>query len=348
MSITERVYARVGLLGNPSDGYFGCCISFSLMNFWAEVELTPQARGIQFIPSPVHDLLSFPSLNEFNAKISGCGYYGGVRLLQAMVKVFHQYCREMNISVSTEKTGFQLSYSTNIPRQTGLSGSSAICCAALNALMKHFGVEHQIPLEMRPNLVLGAEKELGITAGLQDRVIQVYGGLMYMDFDESHMRMKGHGMYERMDPNLLSLQGNPALLYIMFADCPSESGAVHADVRQRWLRGDEEIREGMLQLASIAKEGRVALEQRNIALLAELMSRNFDLRRSMFGDEVLGEQNLDMIMLARSHGCAAKFTGSGGAVVVLCTEGEAQAAALRLEAANRGYCLQNAHFSRNS
>ena len=39
--------------------------------------------------------------------------------------------------------------------------------------MKHFGVEERIPLVERPALVLSAEQELGITAGLQDRVIQV-------------------------------------------------------------------------------------------------------------------------------------------------------------------------------
>lgn len=32
-----------------------------------------------------------------------------------------------------------------------------------------------IPLAVRPGLVLAAEQELGITAGLQDRVIQVRG-----------------------------------------------------------------------------------------------------------------------------------------------------------------------------
>jgi glucuronokinase len=44
---------------------------------------------------------------------------------------------------------------------------------ALKALMKLYGLDHQIPLEIRPNLVLAAETELGITAGLQDRVVQV-------------------------------------------------------------------------------------------------------------------------------------------------------------------------------
>lgn len=35
-------------------------------------------------------------------------------------------------------------------------------------------------IEDRPRVILSAEEELGITAGLQDRVAQVYGGLVYM------------------------------------------------------------------------------------------------------------------------------------------------------------------------
>ena len=37
--IRKRAYARAGLLGNPSDGYNGKTISFSVGNFWAEVVL---------------------------------------------------------------------------------------------------------------------------------------------------------------------------------------------------------------------------------------------------------------------------------------------------------------------
>lgn len=64
--------------------------------------------------------------------------------------------------------------------QTGLSGSSAIVCAALSCLLDFYDLRHLIKVEVRPNLVLNAEKELGIVAGLQDRVAQVYGGLVYM------------------------------------------------------------------------------------------------------------------------------------------------------------------------
>ncbi len=51
--------------------------------------------------------------------------------------------------------------------------------AALNCLLLHYGVPDEVlPVAERPSLVLSAESELGITAGLQDRVIQVCAPLL--------------------------------------------------------------------------------------------------------------------------------------------------------------------------
>lgn len=77
-------------------------------------------------------------------------------------------------------SGFRLSYETTIPRQAGLSGSSAIVSAALACLEAHYGAPFALPKALRPHLVLQAEAALGITAGLQDRVVQTYEGLVYM------------------------------------------------------------------------------------------------------------------------------------------------------------------------
>ena len=56
-------------------------------------------------------------------------------------------------------------------------------------------------MEERPTLVLRAEEELGITAGLQDRVIQVYGGVVYMDFAKEFMQQHDYGRYRGCTPN---------------------------------------------------------------------------------------------------------------------------------------------------
>lgn len=43
------------------------------------------------------------------------GYYGGVRLLMAICKIFNNYCRDNKIDLHDRN--FTLSYDTNIPRQ---------------------------------------------------------------------------------------------------------------------------------------------------------------------------------------------------------------------------------------
>lgn len=93
-----------------------------------------------------------------------------------MTLVFFEHCRQHGISLPPGASNFSLSYTTTIPRQRGLSGSSAIATAVLNCLLRHYGLEAAIPPADRPQLVLAAEAELGIAAGLQDRVIQVGGG----------------------------------------------------------------------------------------------------------------------------------------------------------------------------
>ena len=58
--------------------------------------------------------------------------------------------------------------------------------------------------------------------------------------------------------------------------------------------------------------------------LASVMNENFDTRHDIYGDAALGEANLQMINIARKHGSAVKFPGSGGAVIGLCLDKEKQ------------------------
>ncbi|QDZ22910.1 glucuronokinase [Chloropicon primus] len=329
--IKEHAHARVGLLGNPSDIYHGKVIALSVSNFRASVTLKANESGGDEAIAVV------PGERDAN------GGKGRVRLLESLLKLFYQHpgledVREEN------KLGFSLSYESSIPFQAGLSGSSAIICAALRCLVRYYNVGDRIDKAVLPNLVLAAENALGIVAGYMDRVIQVYGGAVFMDFAKEVFEAKGHGAYEELDPKVL-----PEHLYLMFprpkAEAGSdegggESGKIHSNVRQRWLDGDEEAREAMRTFARLAEEGREVLlrgEGEPGKPFAEIMRANFKLRRSLFGDQVLGKANLDMVNLAESQGAAAKFTGSGGAIVVYCFEGEDQAAALGKRCDESGY-----------
>merc|ERR1712084_17776 len=107
--------------------------------------------------------------------------------------------------------------------------------------------EH-IPLEKQPSFVLSVESELGIQAGLQDRVVQVYRGLVFMDFDADYMSQHGHGDYARLPEDVFDWLCTLPFFIAYEAD-PSDSGKIHSNVRSRWDLGDAEVVEGMKHFA---------------------------------------------------------------------------------------------------
>ncbi|MBI5086642.1 MAG: GHMP kinase, partial [Acidobacteria bacterium] len=161
MVIRTQAYARAGLIGNPSDGYFGKTIALIVRNFRAEVTIYESPR-IE-IRGGHRDRLHFAGLEEFLADVQMNGYYGGVRLIKAAIKRFSDWCRDHAIVLDRS---FTIEYDTDVPVRVGLAGSSAIVTATMRALMAFFRVE--IPAPVLPGLILSVElDELGIGAGLQ-------------------------------------------------------------------------------------------------------------------------------------------------------------------------------------
>ena len=148
--------------------------------------------------------------------------------------------------------------------QVGLSGSSAIIIAAFRALMKFHSLtlaDLRISIDGKwatpvascsyanrillvppyffvftaidfPGIILDIERiELKINAGLQDRVIQTYGGLVHMDFSPLAMGHK-RGLYTPLDSALL-----PPLYLAYDAHTGSDSGTAHSTVKDRWIAG---------------------------------------------------------------------------------------------------------------
>lgn len=302
VTIETYAFARAGFLGNPSDGYHGKTISFLVRNFRARVLLYPSAR-LEIRPSKA-DMPIFESLDDLYRTTRWRGYYGGIRIIQALLLRFIDYCNANDITL--EDRNFTIEYESTVPLRLGMGGSSSIITAALRALMEYFSVD--IPLPIQANLVLETEtRELGVPAGLQDRVIQVYEGLVYMDFSREHMDRNGYGVYQRLDPALLPN------IYVAFRTSLSEGTEVfHNNVRERWRAGDPEVVNAMRHWADIAEQGRTALLARDYATLNRLIDENFDLRARLYP---ISEGNLEMIRAARRVGASANFAGSGGAIV---------------------------------
>jgi len=312
--IRARSFARAGFLGNPSDGYFGKTISFTFTSFFVDLRLTESSR-LRFVPGEVDDA-TFESPKQLVRDLRLYGYYGGIRMLKAVSKLFFEYCEEHALAIPAEN--FTAEYKINIPRLVGLSGSSAICSAMLKALMEFYGVK--IPLEDQPTLVMSAEREeLGIACGLQDRVAQIYNGVTYMDFARDLVESTGHGAYERIDPSLM-----PNLYIAYDPRRAEESGKAHKKVKKLFQQHDSDVVAAMSEFADIARQGRDALVAGDLAKIPALVNANFDLRDKIFN---VAEDNRRMVMTARSSGASAKFAGSGGAIVGT-YEDDAQYAAL--------------------
>jgi glucuronokinase len=302
MIIHTIAYPRAALIGNPSDGYFGRTITFTFRNYSAHIELW-ESPELELLPSR-RDHSVFESVAGLHQDVKMHGYYGGFRLLKASVKALYDYCGSRGIKL--DNRNFTLRYRSDIPNRVGLAGSSAIIMACMRALMAFYTVT--ISRHSLANLVLSIENnELGIPAGLQDRVAQAYQGLVYMDFDRQLMQTRGYGNYEFLDVGLLPP------VYVAYREDLSEGTEVyHSDLRVRWNRGDKDVVEAMKYWADLTSQFRQALISGDRPKMNRLVNANFDKRGSLYD---VGDGNRDMIATARRHGASANFAGSGGAIV---------------------------------
>lgn len=300
--IETSAYARAGLLGNPTDGYFGKTISIIVRNFGARISLYPSPE-LQIEPQE-QDINIYRNIYHLVDSVKLTGYYGGSRLIKAAIKKFCEYAEGQQIRLANKN--FTVRYHSSIPRQVGLAGSSAIITATMRALMRYYQVE--IPLDILPSIVLSAEMdELGINAGLQDRVAQAYEGCVYMDFNRELMQREGKGRYERLNPSKL-----PNLYLAYKTDLGKVSGAVFNDVRARFDKGDEEVIKTIEEMANLAERGKKAIDKQDEKSLHQLMNKNFDLRCKIMN---VSDSNMELVNTARRCGASAKFTGSGGSII---------------------------------
>lgn len=273
---TARAHARAALVGNPSDGYGGRTIAFTFRELAADVTVRES-----------------PKLKIEAAR-------GEAALLRAAYGRFAIHCVETRVNLNP----CSLSVRSSIPAEVGLAGSSAIVIAALRALSEFHQLE--IPDVDLPTVALAAEEDLDIPAGLQDRVAQVYGGLVYMNFDPELLASEGRGAYERVDPSVIE--------HAYVAWCPRmsvNSSGFHRELRRRFRMGDSLTLAALAELTDITEQARAAIDRADLAALNRLVDANFDLRRRL---GPLESHHLRMVEVARAAGASANYTGSGGAI----------------------------------
>ena len=182
----------------------------------------------------------------------------------------------------------------------------------MRALLKFYALE--IPRDYLPTLILSVEtEELGISAGLQDRVIQVNEGIVYMDFDRKLLESRGYGIYEALHPPKM-----PPLYVAYDPERAEVSDVPHHNLRQLFDRGDPTVVAAMQKYRDLTDRGRAALMSGDWDALGHIMNENFDLRKTFMA---IAPENQRMVEVARSTGASAKFCGSGGAICGLYKDG---------------------------
>ena len=293
-------YPRAALAGNPSDGYYGKTLGFCFNNFVAQTCLTIDKSDQEldaytcFYCEDIQRISNNGTLSVSSSESV---------LVQAAIIQFKEYCQRHNLELRPGP--FALGFKSDIPQSVGLGGSSAIILACFRALMQYFGAD--IPLPVLANQVLESEtRQLGIAAGLQDRVVQTYQGLIYMDFDRELMESRQYGQYE-----FVECKDEPVLYIAYRTDLSVPSQIVHGQLRDRWMAGDPQILRGLVDCAKCAQLTYRALQAGESEQLHKSIDRNFDCRVEM---GLADEGDIELVGIARSTGVAANQAGSGGAI----------------------------------
>jgi glucuronokinase len=217
---------------------------------------------------------------------------------------------------------------SNVPRQSGLGGSSLLVTLALAALRQFYDLDRHthndyILCELTQNV---EAIELGITCGFADRYVPFFGGLAYLDYrGKLYQRPLGSEpfvTYERLDSYIERLP-----LVAITTGVQHNSGDVHGRMRPRYLQEYDLWNESggappplvrtMQSIYDTAWKGKIALLEGDLEEFGHLMNANHRLIDDMmtycgFLDGAGWANNLFIQVALENKALGAKLTGAGG------------------------------------
>jgi galactokinase/mevalonate kinase-like predicted kinase len=319
--IVSTAPGRCGILGNPTDMYGGCVLSCTTAER-AQAILDPDAPALTL--SAVGDDGHVSQTLASAADLAPRGDL--LDLAKAVLR---------GLAIDPARHRFQLTTSTQIPMQAGLSGSTALVAAVYGA------VAHYRDLVQPPHAVAEAIRrieyeEMGVICGFQDQYMAVFGGLNFLDFREkgSHLPMDAQP-YATVEPLAAWVPG-PLPLLLGNTGVRHHSGTAHRPVRQRWLDGDREVIDAYEALQSLTRRSKRALLLGDWESLAAAMNENLAIQQRLHASGAACDRLADA---ARGAGGAraAKLAGAGqgGTILALTFDGGRTGRALREAGANR-------------
>ena len=302
---------RAGIIGNPTDMYGGSVISCS----------TRERAAVLIEPA---DTLSFEVAGKRHEvkgpddlKLDG-GYFD---VAKAVIDF-----------LDLARARFSLRWACNVPFAAGLSSSSAMIVAILNAILAY--LQRSESLFFRAEMARHIELHYMVLCGYQDAYMCTFGGLNYMDFREKQFyRTFGDEPFATMEPLSLHLNGFPFVLG--HTGIQRSSGVIHRPIRERWLEGDREVVRSYLRIAHLARMGKRALLAGDWELLGEMMVENHEIQRDLGGSGPENERLIEAALKGQALGAKLAGAGGGGTIIALAPDPEPVIKALKVAGASR-------------
>jgi len=353
------VPARVNILGNPADANEGDHATISAaIDTYAGATVEPAENMVLEEITHEGDTLIRQTLVD----PPPYPYTGSLDMPKAAVNRLHAYSSQFRQRLA-DRGGVRLATWTDIPRHSGLGGSSVLALLGLAGLRAIYELDPRIHNDyVLAELCQRVEaRELGITCGYADRYVPLFGGLAYLDYrGKLHQKPIGQEpfvTYERLDAWVPDLP-----LVVAFTGVARESGDVHSVMRGRYLKEHANYERGgskpfmievMERVGATAWRGKMALLRRDWAEFGQLMGENHHLVDEMMTYCGLpagaGEANNALIQAALEAGAlGAKLTGAGcgGSVFALAPPGHEDELVEALRAAATSIGLEDARVWR--
>ncbi len=292
--VTCSAPGRAGIVGNPTDMYGGAVLSCSV-GVRARVSVSSAAELILETGNQECCIASRADLRPQGDRFD-------------VARAILEYMRLPPLACHVQ-------YESEIPLRSGLSGSTALVVALLQALLawqEEFPNRYQLAERAR-HIELNY---LRVVCGYQDAYMCTFGGLNYMDFGgKQFYRQAEAELFATIEPLADYV---PELPFVLgFTGVQHASGEVHKPIRERWLEGETAAVEAYERITEIARTGKKALLLKDWSLLGRLMNENHAIQRELGGS---GESNERLIAAALEAGAlAAKLAGAGqgGTIIAL-------------------------------
>ena len=323
--IKLRIPARINILGNPADANEGdFAIIAAAVDLYAYAEISPH-KDVFLSLSPSANHTNCPTQETIPCGCSTFDYGNDLALMKAGIKVLYNYSEEFRARYQHQ--GFHAHFWTEVPRQSGLGGSSLFVLLLLGGLREFYELDPYLHNDyVLSELTQRAEaEELNIPCGFADRIVPLFGGIAYTDYRgkllPNPVDEAPYTTYERLDHWVDDLP-----LVLGSTGVQHHSGDVHGKMRPLYIEQHLQYQKNggemppMVRWMSGAWEtawrGKIALLKRDWSRFGQLMNKNHCLVDEMmnycgFADGAGWANNL-FIQSSETIALGAKLTGAGG------------------------------------